>query len=170
MEKQTTITRRRMLERGAVLGAGAVALAGVTFETAPPAGASESEIGLIVGSWKTSLVAQFPFGPQSSRELLMFSPGGGLIETITNPVGAGVGAWKKTSESTFRVAFQRFRFDDTGTFVGELQNLGTYVIDETGDSFTMQGEGELTDTSGVVLVRFRISSTGHRLPIPAHLL
>jgi hypothetical protein len=167
MEERNTITRRHMLERGAgVLGAGTVALAGVTLATAGPAGASEHETDdRLVGSWRTTTTSVLGV----AHELFMFSPGGGVVETVTGTQAAAIGTWEKVGESTFRATFHRFQFDQTGVFSGELISLGTFVVDETGDSITGDQKIVILNTQGNVVFRFSVSQVGQRLRIPSQL-
>ena len=100
--------------------------------------ATRAPESLLLGSWSVRIQEGpgTPDLPDWYKALVTFSPGGGLVATITDALlKTGHGTWVKTGNRRFAVTILLFQFDSAGNFLGTLKARATLKINRTSDTF-----------------------------------
>jgi hypothetical protein len=144
-----------------VSGSGSSATAMATPATHGPAG-SPGSLGepAIVGTW---LVAVTPSEGPPLQAMVIFSPGGGVIETESGGQGTGLGSWRALEGGRVAVTFQRFEFDAQGAYAG--RTVVRTEITVSGDQFTGAYEVHGFDPQGNVVFTGAGTAVGTRFPV-----
>lgn len=90
------------------------------------------------GSWTVTITAGAgtPVLPKWYKALVTFTPAGGLVATITDPLlNSGHGAWDKKKKQDFAITILLFQFDPDGNFLGTLKARATLKLRHSGDTF-----------------------------------
>lgn len=98
----------------------------------------ESSNDPLQGSWAVTITEGpgTPDLPNWYKALVTFSPGGGLVATITDALlKTGHGAWVQTGKRKFAVTILLFQFDPTGSFLGTLKARATLRVHDKSDTF-----------------------------------
>jgi hypothetical protein len=93
---------------------------GVAF----PQGKSRQSSNPLLGSWTTRITEGpgTPNLPDWYRARVTFTPGGGLVATITDPqLVTGHGAWRRVGKRKFAVTIFLAQFNQQGKFQGTLE-------------------------------------------------
>ena len=101
-----------------------------------PAFADEKSIE---GSWTVTITGGpgTPPLPTWYGALVTFTPNGGLISTITDPlITTGHGSWAKTKKQNFAITILLRQFGPTGNFLGTLKARATLKVSKSGDEFS----------------------------------
>ena len=143
--------RRKVLERGAMLGGAAlVAMA----PGAAQADDDETSHG-IEGAWIGPTDAGPPFGQFSAA--YTFARGGGMVTSSSIDLSPhslstpGYGAWKQTGELDFLFTFEAFVFDAQGNPVGTVKSRATAMLNLSGDAFSGKFKFDVIAPSGAVV-------------------
>ena len=99
---------------------------------------SNSSGDSLEGSWAVSIKEGpgTPDLPDWYQALVTFSPRGGLVATITDPLlKTGHGAWVQTGGRKFAVTILLFQFDSAGNFLGTLKARATLRVHNRSDTF-----------------------------------
>jgi hypothetical protein len=144
-----------------VSGSGSTSTAMATPATHGPAGSAGS-IGepTIVGTW---LVAVTPSEGQPLQAMVIFAPGGGVIETESGDQGTGIGSWRALDGGRVAVTFQRFEFDAQGAYVGRAVVRTEIAV--SGDQFTGPYDVQGFDPQGNVVFTGAGTAVGTRFPV-----
>ena len=93
----------------------------------------------IEGSWTVTITGGpgTPPLPTWYGALVTFTPNGGLISTITDPlITTGHGSWARTKKHNFAITILLRQFDPTGKFLGTLKARATLKVRQSGDEFS----------------------------------
>jgi hypothetical protein len=93
----------------------------------------------IEGSWAVTITGGpgTPPLPTWYGALVTFTPNGGLISTITDPlITTGHGSWTRTKKQSFPITILLRQFDATGKFLGTLKARATLKVSHNGDEFS----------------------------------
>ena len=99
---------------------------------------SKSSEDSLEGSWVVTIKEGpgTPELPSWYKALVTFSPGGGLVATITDALlKSGHGAWVQTGKRKFAVTILLFQFDPAGNFLGTLKARATLRVRSKSDTF-----------------------------------
>ena len=91
----------------------------------------ESSNDPLAGSWAVTITEGpgTPDLPNWYKALVTFSPGGGLVATITDALlKTGQGAWAEIGKHQFAVTILLFQFDPAGNFLGTLKARATLKV------------------------------------------
>lgn len=119
----------------------------------------------ITGTWKVTVELEpNPSGDQPPFEsILSFDKARTVSETTSRaPSSAGLGAWQRVGESTFRFVVEKYRFDSTGAYVGKT--VITERVQLTGpDSYVGSAHVKVLTPGNVVVAQFGSESRGVRM-------
>ncbi len=119
----------------------------------------------ITGTWKVTVDLQpNASGDQPPFEsILSFDKARTVSETTSRaPSSAGLGAWQRTGESTFRFIVEKYRFDSTGAYAGKT--VITERVELTGpDSYVGSADVKVLTPGNVVVAQFGSESAGVRM-------
>ena len=131
---------------------GAAVLAAVGFSSTSSAASSE---GLqLDGTWMVTVtrVNPPPGVAPTFKSLLIYTRGGGMIETSntgTTRRGAALGQWERIGNDLFATSMWLFRFDPaTGTSLGTQEIDRTMRLSADGESFTAVAVIHVFDSDG----------------------
>lgn len=113
---------------------------------------SKSHKASLEGSWTVSITGGqgTPDLPSWYKAQVTFTPGGGLVATITDAnIQTGHGAWAQVGKRTFAITISLFQFDQSGNFVGTLKARATLKVDKKSQTFDSDDyQFELLDPDG----------------------
>jgi hypothetical protein len=157
-----------MKERRSFLKLAAAALPVSAAAMGGVARADDGSVKDLLGAWTT--IHSLPFPPGSFREFLVFTVGGGLVETnsflhtnsnldfsqfgLPNAVNAsdGMGNWERVGPGSIQVAFRKMLFDGRRSYFGDLKARGT--LRANAGRLHADWQIWVVDTSDRVLVPF----------------
>lgn len=93
----------------------------------------------ILGSWVVTITEGpgTPDLPDWYSALVTFSPGGGLVATITDSqLSTGHGSWSKKNKRKVSITVLLRQFDTAGNFVGTLKARATLTVDDNSSTFS----------------------------------
>src|SRR3990170_7662610 len=125
---------KRILAAFVVTGVIAILIAAICS----PSSSADEKSKRLEGSWMVTITGGpgTPPLPSWYQALVTFSPGGGLVASITDAsLNTGHGAWGKAGKQTFAVTILLFQFDPQGKFLGTLKARATLKLDDTSDTF-----------------------------------
>lgn len=128
------MVNKRILRTFVATGVIAILMAAI----GSPSSSADKKSKRLEGSWRVTITGGpgTPPLPSWYQALVTFSPGGGLVATITDPLlNTGHGAWSKIGKRTFAVTILLFQFDPTGNFLGTLKARATLELNDTSDTF-----------------------------------
>jgi len=104
------------------------------------------------GSWTVGITGGqgTPDLPSWYKAQVTFTPGGGLVATITDAsIQTGHGAWVQVGKRKFAITISLFQFDESGNFVGTLKARATLKVDKKSQTFASDDyQFELVDPNG----------------------
>lgn len=119
----------------------------------------------IVGAWRVTVDPQpTPGGDQPPFEsILTFDKAQTVSEATSRAAAsAGLGAWQRTGEDTFRFVFEKYRFDSTGAYIGKT--VVTEDVQLTGrNSYVGSAVTKIVTPANVVVAQFGSESSGVRI-------
>lgn len=143
-------------------------LASSVFSTSASAGSATTAAApqySLVGTWQVTVdPLPNPAGDQPPFEsTLAFDKGMTVVEATSRATAsAGLGAWRRTGEDTFRFIVQKYRFDPTGAYVGKT--VITEDVRMTGPStYVGTAVSKFLTPNGAVVAQFISESAGTRL-------
>jgi hypothetical protein len=149
--------RARMKRRIPIAVAGLLVVAAVAASavlSSASSAASSTEGLQLDGTWMVTVtrVNPPPGVAPTFRSLLIYTRGGGLIETSntgTTRRGAALGEWERIGNDLFATSMWLFRFDPaTGSSLGTQEIDRTMRLAADGESFTAVAVIHLFDTDG----------------------
>ena len=143
--------RRKVLERGAMLGGAAL------VAMAPGAAQADDEDAQhsIEGAWIGPTDAGPGFPPFNAA--YMFARGGGMVTSSSIDLSPrslstpGYGAWKRTGERDFLFTFNAFVFDAQGNPSGTVKARATAVLNQSGNAWSGKFKFDVIAPNGAIV-------------------
>lgn len=136
-----------------------------TTATARTSSTTASPAYSLVGAWQVTVdPLPNPGGDQPPFEsTLAFDKAMTVVEATSRAMSsAGLGAWRRTSEDSFRFVVQKYRFDATGAYVGKT--VITEQVRMTGpDTYVGSALTKILTPGGTVVAQFTSESVGSKL-------
>jgi hypothetical protein len=131
------MTRTVLFALAVLAGAVSHAMAQERSQTAVPA--LSKSVPDLVGTWRVS----FTRPPSRGFALVTFSSDGTSVRTTDrSPVmSPSHGAWRQTGEREFQATWHAFKFDASGTHVGNQSAIFRVTMAPDGNSFSGAGRG-----------------------------
>ena len=120
-----------------------------------------SRAAAIIGTWSAHVT---PDQGPPLEAVLMFTRGGGVIETESDAPGTGQGAWKRIGPNRFAFAFQTFIFAPTGEPGGRV--VVRSVVTLTNDTLSGAFKFDVFDPAGATVQSGSGTATATRFVIP----
>jgi hypothetical protein len=129
----------RTRTRGIRILSAIVVIAALTAVSASSSvAAQKSKSDALLGSWSVSITegAGTPDLPSWYKAYVTFTPGGGLVATITDAnIKTGHGTWAQVGKRTFAITVFLPQFDSAGSFAGTLKARATLHVDKKSRTF-----------------------------------
>jgi hypothetical protein len=97
------------------------------------------------------------------QAIVVFSRGGGLVETESAAPGMGLGSWEPRGRGRVAATFQRFEFDAEGEPAGHVVVRTEVTI--AGDAFSGPFEFDVYDAAGNVVLSGSGTATATRFAV-----
>ena len=134
-------------------------------------GASTSnEKQTLTGNWVVTVTRTNPPPgvPPTFLSLQTYFADGSFLEESNTPamfVGRGLahGDWEKIGQRQFTRSFLFFRFDASRNFIGTQTSTATITLSEDGQTLEGEGDIEIFDADGNLILTAHGTETGNRL-------
>jgi hypothetical protein len=124
----------------------------------------------LIGTWFEEFVAVdchtgVPTGDPPTQGLVVYSPGGSLIQSPNNTPfrTPGYGIWKATEPQSFLATFMIFNFTPDGTKAGSVDVTLRVTLGEDANAYTSTASVAVLDVDGQVIQTGCTTGTAHRL-------
>lgn len=147
-------------------GAARVASKELVDPTPQPRPARASGGSSLSGAWIATVdPLPNPAGDQPPFESTLAYSRSHVVNEITSratSTSAGLGAWEKVGDSTYRTRWQKYRFDGTGAYLG--RTVVTEEITVVGKNrYEGRARTQVVDSSGAVVAQFESEVAAARL-------